>query len=176
MQSCCLLRLLITLLACLGSAAGVALAANEVIVEVPPAADFSADAKRAASEGIPILVVVTRDDCSYCATIKQKILLPMQRNEKYRRRFIMRELNVDWLALVTDFNGGRVSTLNWARQYKAVFTPTVLLLDPYGHEAAERLVGINTVDMYGWYLDRSISTATGSIQALGYPATATNGH
>lgn len=168
------MRLLLGLLVCLGNTAGVALAASDVIVEVPPAADFSADAKGAASEGIPILVVVTRNDCTYCATIKQKILLPMQRNEKYRRQVIMRELNVDWSALITDFNGERVSAASWAERYKAVFTPTVLLLNPRGHEAADRLVGINTVDMYGWYLDQSIATATGSIRAPGYPATGAN--
>jgi thioredoxin-related protein len=174
MQRDCLLRLLLGLMLCLGSADRAVLAAGDVIAEVPPAADFSADAKEAAKEGIPILVVVTRNGCSYCATIKHKILLPMQRNEKYRRQIIMRELNVDGLALITDFSGERVSRLNWAKHYRAAITPTVLLLDPDGHEAAERLLGISTVEMYGWYLDRSIATATANIRSLGDPAPATN--
>ena len=169
-----MLRLLIVFLVCVGSAAGVVIAANDATVGVPAAADFSADAKAAASKGIPILVVVTRDDCTYCATIKKKILLPMQRNKRYRYRIIMREVNVDWSAAVTDFNGERVSAIHWAKQYQATFTPTVLLLDPSGREATERLVGINTVEMYGWYLDRSIAAATGSMQALGYPTPVTD--
>lgn len=130
-----------------------------------PASDFAADARLAQIGRIPILVAITRDDCSYCLTLKRDILLPMLRSGDYKKRVIMRELNIDSAAKIKTFDFDHLSSLAWAQQYKATFTPTVLLLDHTGKEVAKRLVGINTVSMYGWYLDEAIVGATETIRA-----------
>jgi len=38
-------------------------------------------------------------------------------------------------------------------------TPTVLLLSPAGEVLAEGIVGVNTVEMYSYYLDEKIAQA-----------------
>ena len=38
-------------------------------------------------------------------------------------------------------------------------TPTLLFLDPDGTEIVPRIVGVNTVEMFGFYLDRAIDAA-----------------
>ena len=41
----------------------------------------------------------------------------------------------------------------------AYVTPTILFVDHTGRQLAERMVGINTIEMYGGYLDQCIDTA-----------------
>ena len=132
---------------------------DHLVADISPAANLVADAQTAASKGIPILLVVSRDDCGFCRQLKREILIPMRRSGDYEEKLIMRELNVDWQAGVTDFEGVRRSALSLAELFDATLTPTVLLLGPGGREMAERLIGINTVEMYGYYLDQAIDTA-----------------
>ena len=40
-----------------------------------------------------------------------------------------------------------------------VVTPTIILVDGAGKEIAKRQTGVNTVEMYGWYLDQAIDDA-----------------
>ena len=134
------------------------------VTHITPAANLLADAQRAAKEGIPILVAVTREECGFCEQLKREILIPMKRSGDYEDKVIMRELNVDWQAKVTDFDGKRLSTTEFAERYDSLFTPTVLVLGPGGREAAKRLVGINTVEMYGFYLDAQIESAIQQIR------------
>lgn len=129
------------------------------------ASDLSLDARLAKEQAIPILVAVTRNDCSYCQTLKQEILLPMLRSGDYRGAVIMREVNIDTATKIINFDFDHLSAQSWAQQYKVTFTPTVLLLNFSGEEVAKRLVGINTVSMYGWYLDEAIVGATETIRA-----------
>lgn len=126
---------------------------------VPLAVDLSADATRAANGGLPMLLVVTREDCGYCARLKRAVLVPMLLSGEYETRVIIRELNIDAQTPLVDFDGGRVTPLGLAGRYDALFTPTVLLVGPQGQELHDRLLGINNDEMYLFYLDRAIDLA-----------------
>lgn len=124
-----------------------------------PAGDLRATAEEAASRGVPILLAVTRNECGYCATLKRKVLEPMRLSGDDPARVLVRELNVDSPEPVVGFDGSPATAQEIARGYEAEFTPTVLLVGPDGSELAERIVGINTPEFYGWYLDEAIEAA-----------------
>lgn len=128
-------------------------------VTVPLAADLKTDATRAANGGLPMLLVVTREDCGYCARLKRTVLVPMLLSGEYETRVIIRELNIDAQTPLVDFDGGSVTPLGLAGRYDALFTPTVLLVGPQGQELHDRLLGINNDEMYLFYLDKAIDLA-----------------
>lgn len=128
-------------------------------VSVPCAADLSADASRASAAGLPMILIVTREDCGHCALLKRAVIVPMILSGEYEARVIIRELNIDAQTPVVDFDGRRLTPLAIANRYDAMFTPTVLLVGPQGEELHERLLGINNDEMYLYYLDQAIGLA-----------------
>ena len=129
-----------------------------------PAGDLRVAAGEAESRGVPILLAVTRNECGYCETLKREILEPMRLSGDDPSRVLVRELNVDSPEPVVGFDGSPATAQEIARGYEAEFTPTVLLVGPDGAELAERIVGINTPEFYGWYLDEAIEAARAASQ------------
>lgn len=130
-----------------------------------PVSDLEATAAEAERREVPILLAVTRTDCGYCATLKRQILEPMRLAGDDPERVLMRELDLDSPVSVVGFDGAPTTTMAIAEAYDAVFTPTVLIVGPNGAELAERIVGINTPDFYGWYLEQSIEAARAALGA-----------
>ncbi len=148
---------------CLCLAGGPVQAGAPIPPDVPEARDLGLDSGRSRDLGIPILVVVTREECGYCALLKRAVIVPMILSGEYVDRVIIRELNIDGRGDVMDFGGRRVSPFAVADRYGALLTPTVLVLGPEGREVAPRLVGVNNVHMYLWYLDQAIEEGTAEI-------------
>ena len=127
---------------------------------IPAAADLAADGRESARRAVPLLLAVTRVECGYCATLKREILRPMIIAGDHPERVLIRELNLDSTSSITGFDGRPASCWSVANGYGALFSPTVLLVGPGGTELTDRIIGLNTPEMYGWYLDRAIETAT----------------
>ena len=127
-------------------------------VEVPQAFDFQQDAAQARLAGVPLLVIVASDSCSYCEILKREIIRPMIISRAYENKILIRELMLESAAVV-DFDGSLITVDDFARRYKARLTPTVLLLGPDGTELVPRTVGISNIEFYGYYLDQSIEQA-----------------
>lgn len=104
-----------------------------------------------------MLILISRDDCSYCDLIREDILLPMERSNRYQTQLIIREHKLDSGQTLTDFNGQRISAKAFAARYQAHFTPTLLFLDRQGQALRPNQVGINTPEFYGYYLDQAIA-------------------
>lgn len=136
-------------------------------VTVPPAADLSSDAARASAGGLPMLLIVTREDCGFCALLKRTVIVPMILSGDYETRVIIRELNIDAETTLVDFDGNSVTPYAVADRYDALFTPTVLLVGPQGQELHERLLGINNHEMYLHYLDQAIGLAAKRLDRRG---------
>ena len=134
-------------------------------VSVTVATDLSADARLAASSGIPLMLVVTREDCGYCELLRRSVLEPMLLSGEYENRVVMREVPIDGAADLVAFDGRPVSPFAVADRYDAFLTPVVLLVGPDGEELHERLLGISNEDFYLYYLDLAIERATASLQA-----------
>lgn len=136
-------------------------------VYVPLMQDFSADAALAKQRGIPLLVLMAADYCTYCQYIEKHFLKPMIISGDYQDKVIIRVLYIDGFTPVKDFDGRSVMPDEVAARYQATLTPTVLLLGPGGEELAPRLVGISSKDFYGAYLDQRIETADEKMRSAG---------
>jgi thioredoxin-related protein len=139
-----------------------ALAQTE-IATVPQALDLQTDAARARSDRIPILLMIARSDCVYCAQLKREIIGPMLVSGRYADKVIIRELLLDDPQTIVDFNGAPVSAAELGRRYREQLTPTVLLLAADGRELVTRIRGISNIEYYGYYLDKAIGQARAAL-------------
>ena len=62
-----------------------------------------------------------------------------------------------------DFAGRFLTGARFASRYGVYLTPTLLFLGPDGRELSRRIVGINTPELFGWYLDKAIDEARGAL-------------
>ena len=126
---------------------------------VPLVLDLQSETSQAAGRPIPILLVITREGCPYCARLRREVLVPMIRSGEYDERVLIRELMMEPETGITGFDGRATTTAEVARQYGVEITPTVLLLDSEGRKLHEPIIGINNSEMYAYYLDSAIEKA-----------------
>jgi thioredoxin-related protein len=143
----------------------VAIQVQALSAGVSHAENFAALGDRARTGQMPILLVVSQADCPYCELLKREILEPMLISGEYDGRVLIRELLIDSELPVRDFDGQAIAPDALARRYRARLTPTVLFLDHRGRELTERMIGINTVDFYPYYLDAAIDAARERLRA-----------
>lgn len=129
-------------------------------VTVVAASDLSADMRLVVSGRMPLMLVITREDCGYCDLLKRAVINPMILSGEYQDRVIIREISIDRPTTLVDFSGREVSPFAVADSYDAFLTPAVLLVGPKGAELHDRLLGISNEDMYLFYLDQAIERAT----------------
>ena len=127
--------------------------------KLPVADDLSKLGAEAKRQQLPILLLVSQYHCEYCDLMKREVLQPMRLNGDFQQQALMRELLIDAGEKVTNFQGQTVSAAEFADQYGVFVTPTLLFLDNDGHEAAERILGINTLDYLVFYIQAAIETA-----------------
>ena len=127
------------------------------------AEDLETDGRWARAHNMAILVVVTREDCQHCALLKRNVLIPMLRSGDYDDKVLIRELMTNPLHPVVNFRGRTSDSAKIASRLGARVTPTVLLLDADGKALNPAIIGINSIDFYGHYLDAAIDTALAQI-------------
>jgi thioredoxin-related protein len=108
---------------------------------------------------IPILLLVSREQCSYCRLLKREILQPSQLGGDLKDRVILQEILIDPGQHLKDFQGQPRLATEFASDYGINLTPTLLFLDSQGRELTDPLVGVNTLEMYGFYLDTAVAQA-----------------
>lgn len=121
------------------------------------------DAVAAREQKIPIVLVVTEADCAYCMKLKREVIQPILISGDYRQRAIFREMRMRPPYSLKSFEHELVQSGALASRYAVTVVPTVLILGPDGTEQAKRLIGINNVEMYGYYLEQAIQSATAAI-------------
>jgi thioredoxin-related protein len=134
-------------------------AALHAEVEVPVAQDLAQDGQGARADRLPILLAFSAIECPYCDDLEEEFLEPMLLSGDYTDKVIIRKLILDNGSHVRDFTGRSVEAAELAHTYRVFVTPTILFVDAGGRELAERMVGINTLEMFGGYLDGCIDTA-----------------
>lgn len=108
----------------------------------------------------PLVLLIEAEFCGYCQRLKAEHLQPMNNNESYRKQVLIHTLPMDGSALLTDFDGESRTQAALSQRYKAYLTPTLLFLNENGEEIAERMLGYNTPEYYGAYLDNAIERAS----------------
>ena len=143
------------------------LAAGGLLAEVtvPVATDLQQLGAQARDLRLPILLSFSALDCSYCDLLEEEFLEPMLLSGEYTERIIIRKLVLDNGSRVGDFTGRQTDASLLSDRYRIFVTPTILFLDADGRELAERMIGINTPEMFGGYLDNCIETALQGIRA-----------
>lgn len=131
-----------------------AAAATPALPELPEASDLAADARLAAGRGVPLVILYSRDDCSWCAKVRREYLGPMARDPETRA--VIRELHMDRPTPLVDFAGRRTTSADFSASVKARFAPTVMFHGPSGAPLADAIVGFRLADFYGAYLDQAI--------------------
>ena len=127
--------------------------------EIPLVDDLAALGRTAGRRRLPIVLLVSRSDCSYCMVIKDEVLNPMMKSREYDDQALIGELMLDAAAPLRWFDGDQGNRDELASRFEADVTPTLLFLGPDGAELAPRIRGINTVELFGFYVDRAIGTA-----------------
>jgi thioredoxin-related protein len=129
---------------------------------LPEATDLAADARLAAARGVPLVMLYSRDDCSWCAKVRREHLGPLSRDPATPA--VIRELHMDRTTPVLDFAGRRTTSADFSKQMQAQFAPTVMFHGPDGAALAEPIVGFRLADFYGAYLDRAIEESRTRLQ------------
>ncbi len=131
---------------------------------IPLASDFNALQQQMRHQSLPLLLAFRADYCGFCRKLETEHLEPMVRDGQYATRILIRRFDVGSDQTLTDFNGNKISAEAFAERYQASLTPTLLFLDAEGKEVAERLLGYNSPDFYGAYLEQAISTAQQAVK------------
>jgi len=131
---------------------------------VPPARDLSQDALQADKKRLPILIMFSAEYCEFCKLVVSDFLQPMIYSGDYKDKVIIRIVKIDDADELIDFNGKKLSFDDFALQQKVWLTPTLKLYDADGNELVPEIVGINTVDFFGGYLDDAINKSLRKIR------------
>lgn len=116
-------------------------------------------------KNLPLLLAFRADYCGYCRQLEDEYLIPMAKSDQYAKRILIRIFSVDKTGTVTDFNGSQIDVDIFTQKYQGSTTPTLVFLDADGKEVAERLLGYNSPDFYGAYLETAIETANKAVNS-----------
>ncbi len=128
-------------------------------IRIPITTDLQKDGRLSIQRQLPILLMVSQDHCPFCDLMKQEILHPMLLSGEYEEKVIMREILIDLGQDVTNFKGQREDAAHLVHGYDVHLSPTLLFLNGEGTEVRKRMIGINTVEMFSFYLDAAIDEA-----------------
>lgn len=101
------------------------------------------------------MLEVSASYCEYCELLEEEFIKPMLRSGDYDA-VLIRKIDMDSYYEITDFSGEESTPGDFTRHLKVTLTPTLLFFDGHGNEVSPRVLGINSLDLYGGYLDDSI--------------------
>ncbi len=134
-------------------------------VEIKYVTDFSQLAEEARNEGKIILLEVSASYCDYCDMLEEEFIKPMLRNNDYKADVLIRKIDMDSYYKISNFSGDHTTPDKFTRHLKVQLTPTLLFFDGNGNEVSQRILGINSLDLYGGYIDDAIKTGLQKIRS-----------
>ena len=142
--------ILVSLLLVTGSAI------SDSSADVPPTDDWSVDAPEARKNGHPILILFSREYCTYCKRLKTEVLEPLVKSGGLTDLASIRELDIARGGKIRDFDGEKVRTRTFVKRYGIFVTPTLMLVDNQGAPIGTPIVGFNNSDDYRPHLEKLI--------------------
>ena len=131
---------------------------KDTALPVPNSLVQAAQLAKARSQ--PLVLLISLPGCVYCELVRRSYLMPLLAEIGLQ----VWQLDVsNRTAPLIGFDGKPTTAAAQAKAWGATFTPTVLFLDSYGQELAERLVGIAVPDFYGGYLEQRLVAAKGKL-------------
>lgn len=126
---------------------------------LPAASDLAADGRDADLRGVPVVILFSLPDCSYCETVRRNYLLPLSREGKAATRPVIREAGLASSAPLRGFDRQAGSGKALAARYGIRVAPSVAVLDGRGKLLVPVLEGGDVAGMYGAYLDDALAGA-----------------
>lgn len=136
---------------------------------VPYARDFQKDAALAKEKKGVVVVMFSGAHCSYCETVLNDFLIPMSRNADYQAKIVMRKVETSSYLELKDFQGGKTPHRRFAGDSGVRMVPTVMVFDSDGKLLAKPVVGLGTIDYYGYHLDQAIDKGLAKVRGLAAP-------
>jgi thioredoxin-related protein len=132
--------------------------ANESLpeIEIIAVADFSKLARVANDQQKLIMLEISATYCSYCRKLEAAIIKPMLRSGDYEDRVLIRKIEIDEETHLINFDGSTISPGRLAQKLDIKVTPTIIFLNSQNQEVSERIVGVNSLDYFGGYVDDAI--------------------
>ena len=138
---------------------------SSAAAELTLAKDLDALGEKARQQGKPLVVFFFQEQCHYCETVRHQFLLPINGNERYQNRIILRQVDTRSPETIRDFQGNKMPQQQFAAREEKRFTPTIAFYGPDGEQLAKPLVGLKGGrDYYGHYLDKGIETAEAALK------------
>lgn len=113
--------------------------------------------KQMKQEKLGLVIMFHAQYCDYCKRLERDLLQPMVRSGEYDDKVLIRKIQVDGTYDLVNFNGQQISSDQLSTMYDASLTPTLVFLDADGAEQAEKILGYNTPDLFGAYVDQAIN-------------------
>ncbi len=127
---------------------------------LPAARELRAEARAAAAQGQPLVLMFSLPGCSYCEQLRRSTYRWLLRDG-----VPVRQLEMVGGYRLLGFDGQATDGAALAAHYGVHLAPTVLFLGPDGREIGERLVGAGVPDFYGAFVDRSLGQAREHLKA-----------
>jgi len=127
--------------------------------------DFQAIGQEMKQKSLGLVLMLHAESCPYCALMESEILSPMVKSGEYDNKVLIRKLQIDETRDIKDFSGKTVQPSDISGRYKASLTPTLVFLDYQGNQKIENMVGINTVELFGAYLDIEIDKLVAKLKS-----------
>jgi len=116
---------------------------------IPPLTDLEATLAAAHAAEKPLIIYVSRSDCTFCKAFEHEVLGPLVNAGVFDGRVLFRELMMD----------ADSDTAALAARLEVHVTPTILFLRGDGRETSRRMLGYTRNDFYSYYLERAIEHA-----------------
>ncbi len=137
----------------------VGLSANDNLspgVRVVDVVDFHQLAETAKKQQKLIMLEIAASYCSYCTKIEEEGLKPMLISGDYDADVLIRKIDIDNLEQIRGFDGRPTSGSILASHFDIKVTPTLIFLNSENEEVSTRIVGVNSLDFFGSYVDEAI--------------------
>jgi len=128
-------------------------------VKVPEAYDLKALGEQSRQSGLPIILVFSDDNCSYCERLEEDVLRPMIFTGELKNHALLRKYKIDRLVTIRDFDGQSRDAERLSTSRHVDVTPTVQIVDACGREIVPAIVGYQTPDFYPAYLMKAIEVS-----------------
>lgn len=138
-------------------------AENNTITNVQNLKNFDALLKQSKNEKKVIMLEMSASYCGFCRTLEAEIINPMIISGDYNH-VLIRHLEIDSYYDIKMPNNQTMTPSEYARSKNIFVTPTLLFLNDKNEEIAERIVGINSVDYFGAYVDQALSIGANKIK------------
>jgi thioredoxin-related protein len=128
-------------------------------VKIDKVNDFQRLSAQLRQENIVLVLEFSTKNCRFCKQLEDEILKPMLISGDYNDLVSIKQIALDSDKAIKDFDGSLISGKRLAKRMNIVVAPTLVFLNADGKEVSERIIGINTPEMFSAYVDAAIDEA-----------------